>query len=87
MIMRVGAEDIKLSYEDNQITMSKEDVYKNFYSGYAISIHKSQGDTYSNQYTIWDWDKLSGERKLNRKLRYVAQSRSKKPDKNILYKV
>ena len=67
--------------------MSKEDVYKNFYSGYAITIHKSQGDTYSDQYTIWDWDKLSGERKLNRKLRYVAQSRSKKPDKNILYKV
>tara|TARA_R110000850_G_scaffold36024_1_gene95560 strand:- start:514 stop:4368 length:3855 start_codon:yes stop_codon:yes gene_type:complete len=87
VVNSIGAEDIKLSYEDNQITMSKEDVYKNFYSGYAISIHKSQGDTYSNQYTIWDWDKLSGERKLNRKLRYVAQSRSKKPDKNILYKV
>lgn len=41
-----------------------------FYPAYAISIHKSQGSTYKQPYTIYEWEKL------NRSLRYVALSRA-----------
>ena len=85
-------DNITLTYEDKEIELSREEVYKYFYSGYAITIHKSQGDTYKDKYTIWDWERLSTPQeskirnKFNRKLRYVAQSRSNKPEINILYK-
>lgn len=91
-IIRFDDDNIVLEYEDRELELSREEVYKNFYSGYAITIHKSQGDTYEDKYTIWDWLRLSKREesgirnRFNRKLRYVAQSRSKKPEKNILYK-
>ena len=85
-------ENITLTYENKEIELSRGEVYKNFYSGYAITIHKAQGDTYEDKYTIWDWGRISqatGKRTRDnfmRKLRYVAQSRSKKPEKNIYYR-
>ena len=85
-ISKFDDETISLNYEDNEIQLDKKEFYENFYSGYAITIHKSQGDTYEDKYTIWDWRSISERTKLKRKLRYVAQSRSKKPEKNILYK-
>jgi len=92
-IKKYDKNNITLAYEDKEIELSRAEVYKNFYSGYAITIHKSQGDTYEDKYTIWDWKFMSeatGKRVRDdflRKLRYVAQSRSKKPEKNIYYKV
>ena len=80
-------EEIDLVYEDRKLTLPCGEVYETFYSGYAITIHKAQGDTYADPYTIWDWEKLSKDTQLNRKLRYTAQSRSKKPEKNIYYKL
>ena len=73
---------------DYRIEMTHQEIMINFLSGYCITIHKSQGDTYEEKYTIWDWDKISqGDRfNMNRKLRYVAQSRSKKPHENIFYR-
>ena len=71
---------------DNRIELSYEEVYKHFYSGYCITIHKSQGETYEDKYTIHEWDKLSKHFGIARRLRYVAQSRSKDPENNIFYK-
>jgi hypothetical protein len=85
-ISKFDDETITLSYEDKEVELDRRDVYDNFYSGYAITIHKSQGDTYADKYTIWDWKTISEKSRLKRKLRYVAQSRSKKPEINILYK-
>ena len=85
-ISKFDDETITLTYEDKEVELEREEVYNNFYSGYAITIHKSQGDTYEERYTIWDWKTISEKGRLKRKLRYVAQSRSKKPEKNILYK-
>lgn len=85
-ISNIEDDKIELSYEGKKITQSREELYNNFYSGYAITIHKSQGDTYEDKYTIWDWGRLSGDKRLDRKLRYVAQSRSKKPEINIYYR-
>ena len=80
------SDDITLSYEGRQIELTKEEVYKDFYSAACITIHKSQGDTYEEFYTIHDWEKLSKEGMMKRRLRYVAQSRSKNPSGNITYK-
>ena len=70
---------------DKTIVIEEEDLVKNFLSGYCITIHKSQGETYKDKYTIWDWKKISESRGINRRLRYVAQSRSSDPEKNISY--
>jgi hypothetical protein len=72
---------------DFKIEIDEKELMINFLSGYCITIHKSQGDTYTEDYTIWDWSKISGGSLLDRKLRYVAQSRSKKPENNISYKL
>ena len=71
---------------ENRIELSYEEVYKHFYSGYCITIHKAQGETYDDKYTIHEWDKLSKHFPIARRLRYVAQSRSKDPENNIFYK-
>ena len=41
-----------------------------FYPAFCITIHKSQGQSYDNPYTIHEWDKL------DERLKYVALSRS-----------
>jgi len=58
----------------------KEDVLKlehgvfkvSFYPAYCITIHRSQGCSIDEPYTIYDWNKL------NTQLKYVALSRSRK---------
>ena len=70
---------------ENEVQLNYEDILKYFVSGYCITIHKSQGETYDDEYTIYDWGMLSKDKKLNRRLRYVAQSRSTNPKKNIYY--
>ena len=74
--------------EGNELTYTKDTILSDFQSGYCITIHKSQGETYKDEYTIWDWRKLAMDKSLQgRKLRYTAQSRSEKPYDNILYQV
>ena len=48
----------------------------NFYVGYAITIHKSQGSTFDYPYTIHEWNTLDD------KLKYVALSRA--TNKNLI---
>ena len=70
---------------DREITITREELFYGWYSGYCITIHKSQGETFADKYTIWDWDRIP-KNSLGRRLRYVAQSRSKDPENNITYK-
>ena len=77
LLEREGKEDIPVPLDK---------VILCFLSGYCITIHKSQGDTYRDPYTIWDWDKISGRSLFDRRLRYVAQSRSSDPKNLITYK-
>lgn len=77
---------------DDNIEYDYQFIYDNFLSGYCITIHKCQGDTYKEKYTIHEWNRLSGSRsdsyiqkRFKRKLRYVAQSRSVDPENNIYY--
>ena len=77
LLEREGKEDIPVPFDK---------VLLCFLSGYCITIHKSQGDTYRDPYTIWDWDKISFKSLFDRRLRYVAQSRSVEPKKLITYR-
>lgn len=51
--------------------MSVSSFCKYFYPAYCITIHSSQGQTFDQPYTIYDWDRL------DTRLKYVALSRSK----------
>lgn len=74
------------------IEVEDADVLKWFLSGFCITIHKSQGETYRDKYTIWEWSRLSEPQQdytkenFYRRLRYVAQSRSTDPINNISYR-
>ncbi len=71
---------------DDGIEYPEKFIYDYFLSGYCITTHKSQGDTYKDRYTIHEWDKFSRRGLFKRRLRYVAQSRSTNPENNIVYK-
>ena len=74
--------------EEKFVEEDEETILKSFQSGYCITIHKSQGETYDDEYTIWDWRKMAMDRSsLGRRLRYVAQSRSKDPENKIFYQL
>lgn len=77
------------------LELSYKDLYKSFCSAYCITIHKAQGDTYRDKYTIWDFkkvmnkyqeDKFEGKNKYAKKLMYVGISRSTDYENNIIYK-
>jgi ATP-dependent exoDNAse (exonuclease V) alpha subunit len=48
-----------------------------FHLGFCITIHKSQGATFTDKYTINEWEKL------DKRLKYVALSRA--TDENNIY--
>ena len=93
-ILSLGSETepLKLSNIDDDepqtLDIEKDELLKYFQSGYCITIHKSQGETYKDEYTIHDWQVMAADKSLlGRKLRYVAQSRSSNPSANILYRL
>ena len=59
---------------------------KLFLSGYCITIHKSQSETYRDNYTIHEWDKLSNTQENFLRLRYTALSRSSDWENNVFIK-
>jgi len=76
-----------LKYKDREEWFSHEDIRKKWLSAYCITIHKSQGDTYRDEYTIWDWDRISKRRDLQaKKLRYTAVSRSVDYERLVKFK-
>ena len=71
-ITSVSSETI--TYKDDKIeyTIPVCDFHKNFYLGFCITVHASQGDSINQKYTIYDW-------KIDcfcDKAKYVAMSRS-----------
>ena len=86
-VVEFEEEAIVLEFGDKREKFSKEEIIRFWLSAYCITIHKAQGDTYDDDYTIWDWERLSADRSYNgRRMRYVAQSRSTKPEDLITYK-
>ena len=76
-----------LIFGDKEETFTYDEIKKNWLSAYCITIHKAQGDTYKDNYTIWNWEILSKRMDYDaRRLRYTAQSRSTNPKELISYK-
>ena len=65
---------------------NQQTLIKNFVSGYCITIHKSQGETYDDNYCIHEWKRLSKGQGVSRKLRYTAISRSTDPENKISFR-
>ena len=57
--------------EDEQLKLDIDTFHKSFYPAYCITIHKSQGCSIDEAYTIYEWSKLDC------RLKYVALSRSR----------
>ena len=57
------------------ITVRADVLYKCFNYNFASTIHRSQGSTYDEPYSIWEWDMMVGSE--GNALKYVAVSRTK----------
>jgi hypothetical protein len=68
-IENVTSESLHMKSDCESITMDTKDFHKFFYIGFCLTIHASQGETFTNPYTIYDWYKLC------KKAKYVALSR------------
>lgn len=55
----------------NHMVVKIEDVMDLFYLNYCTTIHKIQGTTIKEKFTIWDWD----NKYMDKKARYTALSR------------
>ena len=62
---------IAIDGKEEQLKLDIEAFRMNFHCAYCITIHRSQGCSIDEAYTIYEWSKL------DRKLRYVALSRSR----------
>jgi ATP-dependent exoDNAse (exonuclease V) alpha subunit len=69
-VQALGQETVTVTNEYHEVDIPLKEFQKLFYVAYAITIRKSQGQTYNKPYTIHEWDKL------DRRLRYVALSRA-----------
>lgn len=86
-VKSITGEQVVLGYKDKEETFDFNEIRKKWLSAYCITIHKSQGDTYRDEYTIWDWDRICEEKSLYyKRLRYVAVSRSTDYERLVYYK-
>ena len=62
--------EIVLADEEREVVVPIDDFQKVFYVAFCITVHRSQGDTYNEAYTIYEWEKFSD------RMKYVALSRT-----------
>ena len=70
IINKIKNEIILISNEEKELEIDIKDFQSIFYVAYCITIHSSQGETFNEPYTIHGWEKL------DKRLRYVALTRS-----------
>ena len=61
---------ITISNNEKELIINAQDFQSIFNAAYCITIHSSQGETFNEPYTIYDWNIL------DKRLRYVALTRS-----------
>ena len=57
---------------DEEVIISREELYKDFDYAFAMTTHRAQGTTISKKFCIYEWDKM-----YNR-MKYTAISRTSK---------
>ena len=65
----VTAESLVMKSGDDTFQITTKDFHKFYYLGFCLTIHASQGESFSDRYTIYDWYHLEP------KAKYVAMSR------------
>jgi hypothetical protein len=68
----IDSESVTLKEGEREIKIQLKDFHKFFYIGFCITIHTSQGETFTEKYTIYDWY-FSG---FCERAKYVALSRA-----------
>ena len=61
-----------INNEKEKVKIQHSDFHKYFYPGFCITTYGCQGATYTQEYTIYDWDFIH----FTDKAKYVALSRS-----------
>jgi ATP-dependent exoDNAse (exonuclease V) alpha subunit len=69
-VSKINNNSIIVKNEMKEIEINICDINRTFNIAYCTTIHKSQGQTFDQQYTIYEW------KKLDNTLKYVALSRS-----------
>ena len=72
VICSINNENISVKEDEREITIKLQDFHKFFFIGFCITIHTSQGETFKEKYTIYDWN---FKHTCNR-AKYVAISRA-----------
>ena len=81
-------EKINIYNERNKVELeNKEELVRLFCSGYCITIHKSQSQTYRDNYTIHEWNYISQKKDNYLRLRYTAMSRSDDYENKVFIKL
>jgi hypothetical protein len=62
------------SMDNSDIEITKEQFQLAFYVNYCSTVHKAQGETFDEPYTIHEWSKMSD------RMRYTAISRARSKD-------
>ena len=57
---------------DREVQIKTSEFHKYFYLGFCITVHTSQGETFNEKYTIYDWNFYH----FCKKAKYVAVSRA-----------
>ena len=70
-IIDINSQSFTIINDDVPVKIPNINFHKHFYLGFCITIHASQGETYSSKYTIHDW-KFT---RFCEKAKYVAMSR------------
>lgn len=76
-VVKIGKDFIKIKNEIKELEIPTNKINRCFYLAFCMTIHKSQGATYHEKYTIYEWEKLDYT------LKYVAMSRG--TDINNIY--
>ena len=70
-IKKIKDDNIHISSEfKDDIIIHKDEFQETFYLAYSITIHSSQGETFNESYTMYDWNLI------DERLRYVAETRA-----------
>ena len=76
-VKSINGEKIEVENERNEVKIDNHKELINWFcSAYCITIHKSQSQTFRDDYTIHEWCFISQKNDNFLRLRYTAMSRS-----------